>query len=176
MVLDHGHNENFHSWYQRVDGSQGQSYNPNQKWLSVRGIVVQERGEVPFRQTFWSRNGAPANIVGHRWNTNTEAFRQIKLYSLGWPSISLFSGPNCPKRGILHQKSQKIFWGGHLRTPSAGGGDPLPHPSQHGYRPFAGTQAPPLLGPRSRKPFPKSNFTTTPLHSDAIVTVIIIFK
>jgi len=30
-----------------------------------------------------SRNGAPANVVGHRWNANTEAFRQITLYSLG---------------------------------------------------------------------------------------------
>jgi len=36
-------------------------------------------------------------IVGHRWNANTEAFRQITSYSLGWPSISLFSGPNCPQ-------------------------------------------------------------------------------
>jgi len=35
-----------------------------------RGVVVRERGGTPFRQIFWSRNGAPANIVGHRWNAS----------------------------------------------------------------------------------------------------------
>jgi len=34
--------------------------------LANRGVVVRERGGTPFRQIFWSRNGAPANIVGHR--------------------------------------------------------------------------------------------------------------
>ena len=48
-----------------------------------RGVLVQERGGTPFRQIFWSPNGAPANIFGHRWNANTEAFRQITSYSLG---------------------------------------------------------------------------------------------
>ena len=43
---------------------------------------------LPFRQIFWSRDGAPANIVGNGWNANTEAFRHITSYSLGWPSIS----------------------------------------------------------------------------------------
>ena len=33
-----------------------------------------------------------------------------------------------PKHGIWHQKSQKNFRGWHSRTPSAGGGDSLPHP------------------------------------------------
>jgi len=28
------------------------------------GVVVRERGGTPFRLIFWSRNGAPANIVG----------------------------------------------------------------------------------------------------------------
>ena len=51
--------------------------------LMRRDVVVRERGGTPFRQIFWSRNGAPANIVGHRWDANTEAFRQITLYSLG---------------------------------------------------------------------------------------------
>ena len=50
--------------------------------LLTRGVVVRERGETPFRQILWSRNGAPANIVGHRWNTNAEAFPQITSYSL----------------------------------------------------------------------------------------------
>ena len=45
-----------------------------------RGVMVRERGGSPFRQIFWSRNDAPANIVGHRWNANTEAFRQITSY------------------------------------------------------------------------------------------------
>ena len=76
-----------------------------------RGVVVRERGGTPYRQIFWSRNGAPANIVGHRWNANTEAFRQITSYSLGWPSIDQIA----PKRGIWHQKSQKFFRGWHPR-------------------------------------------------------------
>ena len=54
-------------------------------WAAVQlqCVVVRERGGTPFPQIFWSRNGAPANIVGHRWNANTEAFRQITSYSLG---------------------------------------------------------------------------------------------
>jgi len=39
--------------------------------LSIRGVVVRERYGTPFRQIFWSRDGAPANIVGHRWNAIT---------------------------------------------------------------------------------------------------------
>ena len=48
-----------------------------------RVAVMRERGGTPFRQIFWSRNGAAANIVGHIWNANTEAFQQITSYSLG---------------------------------------------------------------------------------------------
>ena len=69
--------------------------------------MVRRRGGTQSRQIFWSRNGAPANIVGHRWNANTEAFRQITSYSLGWPSISLFSGPNCPQTRDLASKISK---------------------------------------------------------------------
>ena len=72
--------------------------------VAGRGVVVRERGGTPFRQIFWSRNGTSANIVGHRWNANTEAFRQITSYSLGWLSISLFSGPNCPQTRDLASK------------------------------------------------------------------------
>jgi len=39
---------------------------PQHSKLRCRGVVVRERGGTPFRQIFWSRNGAPANIVGHR--------------------------------------------------------------------------------------------------------------
>ena len=87
--------------------------------LVDRGVVVRERGGTPFRQIFWSRNRPLGQISlanGHRWNANTEVFQQITSYSLGWPSISLFSGPIAPKRGIWHQKSQKVFRG--LATPS----------------------------------------------------------
>ena len=73
-------------------------------FTTVRGVVVRERGGTPFRQIFWSRNGTPANIVGHRWNANTEAFWQITSYWLGWPSISLFSGPNCPQTRDMASK------------------------------------------------------------------------
>ena len=134
---------------------------------TTRGVVVRERGGTPFRQIFWSRNGAPANIVGHRWNANTEAFRQITSYSLGWPSISLFSGPNCLQTRDLAWKISKKFPGWHPRTSSAGEGDPLPHPPQHGYTLCAGAQAPPVLGPRSRKPFPQIKiYHYTPGHRD----------
>ena len=95
-----------------------------------------------------------ANIVGHRWNANTEVFRQITSYSLGWPSMSLFSVPNCPQMRIWHQKSQKKIPGVIPPTPSSGG-DTIP--------PCAGRKLPRCwdlgLGNRS----PKSKFTTTPL-------------
>ena len=42
-----------------------------------RGVVMPERGGAPFRQIFLSRNGAPANIVYHKQNADTAAFRQI---------------------------------------------------------------------------------------------------
>jgi len=130
--------------------------------------VVRERGGTPFRQIFWSRNGAPANIVGHRWNANTEAFRHITSYSLRWPSISLFSGPNCPRRGIWHQKSKKNISGGDTPgPPQREGATPSRSHPQHGYT----TQAPPLLGPRCRKPFPQIKiYHYTPAYPDLILT------
>jgi len=123
-----------------------------------QGCSGRERGGTPFRQIFWSWNGAPANIVGHRWNANTEAFRQITSFSLGWPSISLFSGPNnCPQTRDLASKISKknFFRGWHQRTPSMGGSDPVPHPPPARPHAVRGGARPPLLGPRSRKPFPQ---------------------
>jgi len=70
--------------------------------------VVWERGGTPFRQIFWSRNGAPTNIVGHRWNANTEAFLQITSYSLGYPRSVYFLAQIAPKRGIWHQAPQLL--------------------------------------------------------------------
>jgi len=43
----------------------------------VAYVVVWKRGGAPFLQIFWSQNGAPVNIVGHRWNANTEAFPRL---------------------------------------------------------------------------------------------------
>ena len=81
------------------------------------------------------------------------------LYSFGWPSISLFSGPNFHQMRDLASKISKNFRGWHPRTLLAGGGDPLPH----GYMLCMGAQAPRCwdlgLGNRSAK----SKFTTTPL-------------
>jgi len=42
-----------------------------------RAVVVPERGGTPLPQIFWSRNGAPVNVVGHRRNADTVAFQQI---------------------------------------------------------------------------------------------------
>jgi len=42
--------------------------------------MVPECGGMPFRQIFWSRNGASVNIVYHSWNEITAAFRQISSY------------------------------------------------------------------------------------------------
>ena len=117
---------------------------------------------MPFWQIFWIQNSAAANIVGHRWNANTEALRQITPYSLGWPSISLFSGPNCRQTRDLASKISKEISGGDTPgPPEREGATPSRTYTQHGYTPCAGAQALPLLGPRSRKPFPKSKFTTT---------------
>jgi len=44
---------------------------------STRGVVVPESDGAPLWQIFLSGNGAPANIVNHRWNADTAAFRQI---------------------------------------------------------------------------------------------------
>ena len=45
--------------------------------------------------------------------------------------------------------------------------------TQHGYTPCAGAQAPPLLGPRSRKPSPTNQkFTTTPLITGHLICII----
>jgi len=44
------------------------------------GVVVPERSGAPFRQLFFSRNGAPENISYHSQNADTAAFRQISSY------------------------------------------------------------------------------------------------
>ena len=124
-------------------------------WGKCRGVVVQERGGTLFRQIFWSQNSAPANI-GHRWNADTSVLaNHVVLVMLTldqfifWPKLP-------PKRGIWHQKSpKKIFRGWHTRTPQREGATPSHTHPQHGYMPCVAAQAPPLLGPRSRKPFPQ---------------------
>jgi len=120
---------------------------------------VRERGGTPFRQIFRSRNGAPANVVGHRWNANTEAFRQITSYSLGSPSISLFSGPNCPppNAGFGIENLKKKIPGVKGATPCRA------HPSK-ATRHARGYILPRCcdLGIGNRSP--KSKFTTTPME------------
>jgi len=106
---------------------------------------VRERGETPFRQIFWSRNGAPANIVGHRWNAKTEAFRQITSYSLGRPSISLFSGPNCPQTRDFASKIYK-------KNPDPLRGRGRPPALLHAVRGGASSH---VAGTKSRKPSPQ---------------------
>ena len=81
-------------------------------------------------------------------------------YSLSWPSISLFSGPNCPQMRDLASKITKKFSGWHPRTPQREGATPSRTHPQHGYTPCVGAQAPPLLWPRSRKPFPQIKIYT----------------
>ena len=125
--------------------------------------MVRERGGTPFRQIFWSRNGAPANIVGHRWNANTKTFRQITSYSLGCPSISLFSGPNCHQTRNLASKISKKFPGVITPNSLSGKGRPPPAPTlSTATRRARGRMLPRCwdlgLGNRS----PKSKFTTTP--------------
>ena len=77
-VCNHTHMETYCYDLQAHTHMETYCYSP-----ATRGVVVRERGGTPFWQIFWSRNGAPANIVGHRWNANTEAFRQITSYSSG---------------------------------------------------------------------------------------------
>jgi len=48
----------------------------------------------------------------------------------------------------MHTKENRLLFFLEGATPSR------IHP-QHGYTPCVGVQAPPLLGPRSRKPFPQ---------------------
>jgi len=79
--------------------------------------VVREHGGTLFQQIFWSWNGAPANIVGQRWNANTEPFQQITSYALVDPRTVYFLAQIAPKRRIWHQKSLKNFRGLHPILP-----------------------------------------------------------
>jgi len=80
------------------------------------------------------------HIVGHRWNTNTEAFRRITSYSLGWPSISLFSGPNCPQTRDLASKISENFSGVTPGLPQREEATPSRTHPQHGYTPCTATR------------------------------------
>ena len=111
------HGAQRHNATERVmDGTDGRKDNGplHSTCLIMRAVSVTRYSYIYIAQgcsgagTPW--NAVPANIVGHRWNANTEAFWQI-----------------APKRWIWHQKSPKIFRGCHPRIPLAGGGEPLPH-------------------------------------------------
>jgi len=76
-----------------------------------RGVVVRERGGTLFLQIFWSRNGAPANIVGKRWNANTEAFRPVASTRVqGWGTNNRI-GWGCG-RGTPLLKPHPLRWFG----------------------------------------------------------------
>jgi len=61
------------------------------------GVVVLQRGGTPFRQVFLSRDGTRVNIVYHKRNTDTAAFRQIS------------SGCDPPKCQSLSRISLKLL-------------------------------------------------------------------
>jgi len=121
-------------------------------------------------------NTVPANILEPGWHSGkyrwpqvesyTEAFRQITSYSLGWPSISLFSGPNCPQTRDLASKMSKNFPG-------------VIPPQQEGATPPAPTSSTATCRARGCKLLccwdlglgnrsPKSKFTTTPLEANPL--------
>ena len=119
--------------------------------LTARGIVVRERRS------------------GKYFGAGT-AIRQISLATGGTLTLKRFSKSRrtryvdprsvyfltqiAPKRGIWHQKSQKIFPGVIPRTSSAGGATPSRTNPQHGYTPCAGRKLPRCwdLGLRNRSP------------------------
>ena len=115
----------------------------------TRDLVVRERGGTPFRQIFWSRNGAPANIVGHRWNADTEAFRQITSYSLDqfifWPKLP-------PNAGFGIKNLKK----------NSGGDDPLPHPPPARLHAVRGDASSPVAGTLVSETVPSNR--NLPLH------------
>ena len=112
---------------------------------------MRERGGTPFRQIFWSRNGAPANIVGHRWNANTEA-NHVVLVRLTLDQFIFW--PKLPPNADLASKISKTLPGWHPRTSSAGVGDPVPHPPPARLDAVRGGASSPVAETcRSRKPF-----------------------
>jgi len=132
-------------------------------YLRTRGVVVRERGGTPFRQTYWSRNGAPANIVGHRWNTNTEAFPANHVVLVRLTLDQFIFWPKLPQTRHLSSKISKNFRGDTPDSLSGRGRPPpTPTPSTATCR-ARGRKLPCCwdlgLGNRS----PKSKFTTTPL-------------
>ena len=130
-------------------------------WVQWKACVTTLNQGSSGAGTLWN---APANIVGHRWNANTEALLQITSYSLGWSSISLFFGPNCPQTQDLASKISKNVPGVTPSDPFSGRGRPPPAPTPStATRRARGRKLPRCwdlgLGNRS----PKSQFTTTPL-------------
>ena len=86
--------------------------------------MARERGGTPFRQIFWSRNGAPANTVGHRWNANTEVYFLAQIVPRTWDWAS---------------KIYNKFSRGHTPAPPQWeGATPCCTHPQHGYTPCMG--------------------------------------
>jgi len=113
--------------------------------MTARGVVVRKRGGTPFRQIFCSRNGSPANIVAN----HVVLVRLTLDQFIFWPKLP-------PNAGFcIKNLREKISGGDTPEPPQREGGDPLPHSLPARLQAVRGAQAPPLLGPRSRKPFPK---------------------
>jgi len=120
---------------------------PTPLCLRNRGVVVRGRGETPFRQIFWSRNGAPAILLATGGTLTLKRSGNIMSYALG-------CGPNCPQtRDLASKNLKKKFLGVTPPDPLSGTGRPPPAPSPSTTtRRARGRKLSPLLGSRSRKP------------------------
>jgi len=100
-------------------------------------------------------------------DANTEAFRQIMHVVLVRLTLDQFIfWPKLPSNaGFGIKKVSKKFLGVTPRTPSAGGGDPLPHAPPARLHAVRGAPTPPLLDLGLGNRSPKSKFTTTPLRT-----------
>ena len=112
-------------------------------------------------------------------DANTEAFRQIMHVVLVgltldqfifWPKLP-------PNAGFGIKKVSKKFLGVTPRTPSAGGGDPLPHPPPARLHAVRGAPTPLVAGPRSRKPFPQIKiYHYTPAYCSISTSILHIMQ
>ena len=94
-------------------------------------------------ETRW--NAVPANIVAN----HVVLVRLTLDQFIFWPKLP-------PNAGFCIKNLRKKISGGDTpEPPQREGGDPLPHSLPARLQAVRGAQAPPLLGPRSRKPFPK---------------------
>jgi len=117
--------------------------------------VVRERGGTPFRQILGAGTALrQISLATGRTLTLKRSGKSRRTRYVD-PRSVYFLTQIAPKRAIRHQKSLKISGGDTPGPPQREGATPSRTHPQHGYMPCAGAQAPPLLGPRSRKRFPQ---------------------